>query len=313
MRVRTLPCDQFSAPLARNSLGDLIATAILLWRPYCDISPAYHNGSESNTPVASPSRTRLMPLGRFRRRVSATGEGSMAARAYETLKAQILEARYIPGQFLQEVTICQDLGLGRTPVRQALQRLDREGLIEVIHRKGLVVRADSLDDVILALDVRILVEPFCAAHCALKATQADLAQFDELHAEFQRAKLNDNRKQLMIADTALHMLISDRGGNALLQNLLNPIHERMSRLWHLPQWSFADFSVTSGEHDTILEALHSRDFEAAWSAMETHLISLKSRFLSTGAEDVGSEGRDMSRISTRDQPAVVASKGTRSS
>lgn len=77
----------------------------------------------------------------YARPVPANPRLTLAEQWHALLKEQIISARYLPRQFLQESQICADLGMGRTPVRQALQRLGQDGLVDVIHRKVIIVRS----------------------------------------------------------------------------------------------------------------------------------------------------------------------------
>lgn len=88
------------------------------------------------------------PARRGRARVERLEPRSLRARAYEEIKRRIITLRYEPGAYLNEARVSEQLGIGRTPVHQALDRLMLEGMVEVIPRKGVVVRPVSLDEVL---------------------------------------------------------------------------------------------------------------------------------------------------------------------
>ena len=103
---------------------------------------------------------------------------SLAERAYVEIRDRILAMELRPGQFLNEAALCNLIGIGRMPVHQATHRLRAEGLIDVFPRKGLVVRMDSLHDIVALLEARLAVEPTVAALAAerikgLKVTQIE--------------------------------------------------------------------------------------------------------------------------------------------
>lgn len=230
--------------------------------------------------VRTPIRVRSLPAGKTVLRRSSGAGITLADQAYALLKGQIIEARYLPGQFLQEAQICADLGIGRTPVRQALQRLSHEGLLDVIHRKGVMVRSDTLTEILLALEARMLVEPYCAGRCAERASSIELDLLEKLHHQYAQVRQSGNRHMMMEIDRQLHILIGNVAGNKLLLELLRPIQERMSRLWFLPHWQIDDFGATADEHDALIDAIRMRQPEAASTAMRTHLESLKDRIMS---------------------------------
>lgn len=202
--------------------------------------------------------------------------------AYGILKEKLISAQYVPGQFLQEAQIVGDLDLGRTPVHHALHRLQQEGLIEIIPRKGVLVRSDSLSEIHLALETRSLVEPFCAALCAERRTAEQLADLEAICATFDEGRATLEKKPLMELDRLFHQRIGQYSGNHLLADFQSAIHDRMSRIWFLPTWHFHDFSMTSAEHGAILKAIQDRNPKAASEAMAVHIDSLRQRIISAG-------------------------------
>lgn len=207
---------------------------------------------------------------------------TLADKAYEQVKDRLISAAYVPGQFLQEAQVCADLKLGRTPVHQALHRLQQEGLVEIIPRKGILVKSDSLSEIFLALEVRELVEPYCAALCAKKATDADIATMRGLLEEYESKRGQANKTELMKMDRRLHTMITEVAGNHLLTDFLRPIHERMSRIWFLPHWQNHDFRRTGSEHDALFKAIRNHDAKAAREGMKAHLASLRRRIIESG-------------------------------
>ncbi len=206
----------------------------------------------------------------------------MAEQAYERIKEKLISAEYVPGQFLQEATICGALKLGRTPVHQALHRLHQEGLVEIIARKGILVRADSLTEIFLSLEVRELVEPYCAMQCADKATQEDLQRIRSVLYRYEKRAKKGRRADLMDLDREFHSLIADIAGNKLLVDFLRPVHERMSRMWNLPHWQKHDFGLTGDEHEAVYTAIERHDGKAAGKAMKAHIDSLRRRIMAAG-------------------------------
>lgn len=199
--------------------------------------------------------------------------------AYEKIKERLVSGQYLPGQFLQETYICDDLDLGRTPVHQGLHRLQQEGILEIIPRKGILVRVESISEILTALEVRGLLEPFCTMQCSEKATPDELEELAEVHAEYKRRLKIGDKMKLMEVDREFHSRIAEIGGNYLIVDFLRPIHERMSRLWFLPHWQSLDFDMTGSEHEAIMNALKRRAPAEASKAAQHHIDSLRKRIL----------------------------------
>ncbi|WGD29735.1 GntR family transcriptional regulator [Ancylobacter sp. WKF20] len=215
-----------------------------------------------------------------KRRASAPKGGSLTEHAYQLIKERIISAKYVPGQFLQEARICADLKLGRTPVHQALHRLHQEGLLDIIPRKGILIRTESLAEIFMALEARMLIEPYFAEQCAERASTAEMAEIESLMAQYRKLQKDGDKAPMMEVDRRFHAAIAQVGGNSLLVEFLRPIQERMSRMWFLPHWQARDYSVTEAEHDKLMQALKSRDGKAAADAMREHIESLRRRIMS---------------------------------
>eukprot|EP01042_Synura_sphagnicola_P021729 gene21729-27647_t len=99
----------------------------------------------------------------------------LSEQAYIAIKDRIITLFFAPGQYLNEASICEQLGMGRTPVHQALQRLQAEGLVDVVPRKGVIIQPDSMGQVVEILDARLVVEPEIAARAAMQGRPEDIA------------------------------------------------------------------------------------------------------------------------------------------
>ncbi len=229
-----------------------------------------------------PTRARAA-VSANRRQAKPVPGRTLQSRAYDLIKERLVSARYVPGQFLQESAICDELKLGRTPVHQALHQLQQEGLLEIIPRKGIFIKVESLAEIFTALEVRALIEPYCAAQCAERVTAADIAELKDTLGEYEKLKQKSDAVRLMELDRRFHITIARIAGNKLIVDVLRPIHERMSRMWFMPHWQFADYDLTSAEHGALLAALERRDAAAAGEAMRHHIESLRKRILATGS------------------------------
>lgn len=204
---------------------------------------------------------------------------SLSERAYLELKSRILTLQLRPGAFLNESMLSEMLGIGRMPVHQAVHRLHSEGLVEVLPRKGLVIRPDSLNDMLALIEARLAMEPNITALAAQRATDGQVASLKRLVAETKKIVNQSERASFMKLDRAFHGLIADAAGNRILADAQRPLHERSELIWHLRVMKEDGLVVNQREHLGILNAIIEHDPTAAHDAMAAHLNSLHERIL----------------------------------
>ncbi|CAM5187971.1 HTH-type transcriptional repressor RspR [Castellaniella defragrans] len=202
---------------------------------------------------------------------------SLSEQAYQQIKQRILRLEFRPGQFLNEQEICLMLEMGRTPVHQAVHRLMVEGLLEIIPRKGLLIQAESMNEILHVLEARWALEPSVAALAAERASREHIQRLRRLLDE--AASINDmhHRQRQMEIDHDFHETIAQAAGNPVLADAIRPLHERSGRLWHLRLQATDDVQQTREEHEAIYDAILRGDKEGATRAMQAHLISLRRR------------------------------------
>ena len=216
--------------------------------------------------------------------IKAVPRVSLANTAYANLKRRILSLELEPGQFVTEPALCDLLELGRMPVHQAVHRLMSEGFVQILPRKGMIIRPDSLHDVLELLEARSIIEPQIAA---LAAKRISSDQLVALRALLERASgLVDerHRSEFLSADRGFHQAIAEAAGNSVLIDAQRPLHERTARR-HLRVWEPDALTVTQREHEAIGRALARRDPVAAAKTMLAHVQSLRRRII--GRPDAG--------------------------
>ena len=204
---------------------------------------------------------------------------SLTEQAYLQIKDKILSLELRPGLFLNESALCTMTGLGRMPVHQAIQRLRTEGLIEVIPRKGLLVRFDSLHDILELIEARLAMEPEVVALAAERATAKQLATLKGLLNQSKALTSQTNRDAFSQIDHAFHSLIATAANNKFLADVQRPLHERSNLMWHLRVMPEDGLMLTQREHEAILEAIINKSAHEARQAMRAHLLSLQKRIL----------------------------------
>lgn len=203
--------------------------------------------------------------------------GSLVARAYEEIKEKIIKVYFLPGQYLNESAICDLLGLGRTPVHQALQRLEIDGMVEIMPRKGVIVLPDSIAEIIKILDSRMAVEPELARHAAERATPETAAELQALASVQKTDSDISDIDAFTHSDRAFHRKLAEMSGNQVLSDFARNLHERSWRYWYLHLWQTLDIGANNHQHTAIADAVSTGNGEAAAEAMRAHISSLKQR------------------------------------
>jgi GntR family transcriptional regulator, rspAB operon transcriptional repressor len=151
-----------------------------------------------------------------------------------------------------------------------------EGLVEIMPRKGVIVKPVSLDEVMQIIEVRLLTETYCVRLVAERATEADIA---ELHdtltraAEWTRAH---NVEQMMLSDQEFHNVLARIAGNTVLGGILRRLHDRSLRFWFISLKAVGrHHKNVQDQHETILAAIRRHDAARAESAMRAHIESFR--------------------------------------
>jgi GntR family transcriptional regulator, rspAB operon transcriptional repressor len=211
------------------------------------------------------------------RKMKTNKSSPLAEQAYEEIKRRILSLEFGPGQFFNELMICDITGFSRSPVHHAIQRLKIEGLVDIIPRKGLQIRRESLDEIHDLLEARWAVEANVAALAAQRRTDEQVARLQALVDMLSGLTQDADRDKFMQIDHDFHAVVAEAAGNQALAEILRSLHERSARLWKLRLWAAGDLAHTQDEHRAVLDAIVARDGDAAAAAMASHLASLRSR------------------------------------
>lgn len=203
------------------------------------------------------------------------GTGSLADRAYEVIKHKIIVLDYQPGEYLNEAQLSAALGIGRTPVHQAVARLMLEGMIEVIPRKGVIVKPVTLNEIMEIIDVRLINEPYAAQLAATFASEDEIAELGRILADAERVEPQTNVVKQMLFDKEFHCAILAASRNTVLADLLKRLHERSLRFWFISLRNPEHHSEVIREHRMIYEAIKARDPEAAADAIRSHIESFR--------------------------------------
>src|SRR6185312_13390 len=203
-----------------------------------------------------------------------TGEaGSFADRAYYAIRELIVTLELPPGAVVREPELTERLGIGRTPVREALRRLAQERLVEVFPRRGMFVTKVDVRDLARLCEVRIALEPEAARLAAERATQADLAELRGLLAELDGRRKRDPRA-LIDLDERIHRAIYHASHNPYLAETLEQYYTHALRIW-MVALARTDIGAAVGGHHAVLEAVVRGDGARAARLMREHVESFE--------------------------------------
>ncbi|GGE27661.1 GntR family transcriptional regulator [Agaricicola taiwanensis] len=195
--------------------------------------------------------------------------GSAADYAYAALRREIVERRFTPGRRMREIELSEWLGISRTPTRQALARLEVEGLLTMVPRNGLVVA--SLDERATTelYEMRLALEGSAAAFAARHASERDIAKLNELLELEQH--LPEDADALYRHNLAFHQALYAAGHNRFLVKSLAALHDAMSLLGPTTLAQPGRPVEALAEHRLIIDAIVRRDADAAERAARDHI------------------------------------------
>ena len=188
---------------------------------------------------------------------------SLTDRAYADLEERIVTLQLAPGAAVSEAELSAQLGIGRTPIREALQRLAREGLVVILPRRGVIVSEINVKNQLRLLEVRRELERLIARSAAKRATDEERQRFRDIVREFERsAKANDD-VAFMRADREFNELCSSAAHNEFAFGAMSLMHSLSRRFWYLHYKQAADMPATAKLHADIARAIADGDGERA--------------------------------------------------
>jgi DNA-binding GntR family transcriptional regulator len=198
---------------------------------------------------------------------------SFADRAYYAIRELIVTLELPPGSVVREPELTERLGIGRTPVREALRRLAQERLVEVFPRRGMFVTKVDVRDLARLCEVRLALEPEAARLAAERATQTDLAELREVLAELDSRRKRDPRA-LIDLDERIHRAIYHASHNPYLAETLEEYYAHALRIW-MVALARTNIGAAVGGHHAVLEAVVRGDGARAARLMREHVESFE--------------------------------------
>ncbi|HEY0560881.1 MAG TPA: GntR family transcriptional regulator [Frankiaceae bacterium] len=208
---------------------------------------------------------------------SARGVASMAQRTSEgvarILRTEIFSGHLKPGEPLPERLLAEQLGVSRTPVREALFTLQSEGLVELTPNRGASVRTITSHDIVQIYSLRGVLESYAAREAAQTRTRQDLDALEDAHARLQRITAEGTASEQALADLAFHTIISEATGSRLLQTIMGQVLAFTVSYRSNYQYPSDRAAIALTEHRAILDALREQDGDRAEQLMREHVAS----------------------------------------
>ena len=204
-------------------------------------------------------------------------ERSLTDRAYVALEEMLCTLRIEPGEVLSEGALSETLGIGRTPVREALQRLAREGLVTVMPRRGVLVSEFNVKKQLRMLEVRRELERLMARSAASRATSEERVRFEEIAREMYESADAGDDIRFMRLDHEFNVLVSQATRNEFASEAISLMAGLSRRFWFMHHRQAGDLTVISRLHADIANAIAAADEAAAAAASDTlldHIVSI---------------------------------------
>jgi DNA-binding GntR family transcriptional regulator len=198
----------------------------------------------------------------------------LSDKAYQLIRHKIITLELPPLSPIDEQALMEDLQLGRTPIREALQRLASEGLVLLAPRRGMFVADISITDLQKIFELRMILEGFGARLAAERATPDQLAKMEEVIQDLARVPTDDG-EALMAIDERFHELIYEAADNEFLIDTLRRLHALSHRIWHLVLDRIGSVRPAMEQHISITAALKAGEGAEAEELLKKHVAEFQ--------------------------------------
>ena len=198
----------------------------------------------------------------------------LSEKAYRLIKEKVVTLELPPSAVIDEHVMMQQLGLGRTPIREALQRLDSEGLVNIVPRRGTFVNDISVTDLQKIFELRIVLEGFCARMAAERISTEQIARMEEVLQELDNLEDGDHQT-LMSIDRRFHRLLYTAADNEFMTDILDRLYDLSLRLWYLVLARLREVRHSIEQHGDVLSALEQGDPDKAEAVIQKHIVEFQ--------------------------------------
>ena len=253
-----------------------------------DAAPGPRPGTARRAPAGAtqPGAARVPPTRRVGAAPDVAARGpSLTDRAYAQLEELIVTMQLRPGSAVSEATLSERLGIGRTPIREALQRLAREHLVVVLPQRGNLVSEIDVKKQLRLLEVRREVERLIVRSAARRATAAEREEFAQLAGSMYRAAERNDARAFVRGDKRFNDLCLAAARNEFAAGAMSLMHGLSRRFWYLHYRQAADLPETARLHADTARAIADGDEERAARALDALLDSIEAFTRATVSTD----------------------------
>jgi DNA-binding GntR family transcriptional regulator len=219
--------------------------------------------AKRGAPAPAPSKRRKRGVS-----TSRQGDVTLTDRAYAQIEELIVTLQLLPGTVLSELVLADRLGIGRTPIREALQRLSRDGLVNILPRRGVLVSDIDLRSQLRLLEVRRALERLMARSAAERASDEERAQFAEIARGMNHASEKEDGISFMRLDQQFNTLVSLAARNEYASRSMGLMHGLSRRFWYQHYKQAADLPLCARLHAAVAEAIARREPDKAADASD---------------------------------------------
>ena len=199
-----------------------------------------------------------------------------ATKAYQLIKEKIISLELAPGAVIQDAALTEELGLGRTPIREALKLLEAENLVVTVPRRGIFVAHVSITDLQQLCEIRTELEGLSARLAAQRATEAEIASLLQC-CEDLPLEVAERTLQRLELDRRLHRGLASASHNRFLEVEVLRLYDLSLRLWHLALARMQAEDISMASHRRIIDAVAARDADRAEEYMQAHIRDFQQR------------------------------------
>ncbi|MBX3012901.1 MAG: GntR family transcriptional regulator [Caldilineaceae bacterium] len=204
---------------------------------------------------------------------------SLNGLAYQQLKDKIISLALPPASVIDEHSLASELGIGLTPVRQALRRLAFENFVVILPRRGTLVADLNPHDLYKIFEMRLELETLAARLAAERATPEQLTQLEEIATEALGHRFSNENEMLLALDHQMHTLLAQAAHNEFLAETLEWLYGHVLRLWNVSLHRVTGLQSAMAEHHAIFVAVRDRDANQAAALMRHHIHHFQQAFL----------------------------------
>lgn len=190
---------------------------------------------------------------------------------FHTLRDAILKGELEPGERLMELHLANQLGVSRTPIREAIRMLEQEGLAITVPRRGAQVARMTEKDLEDVLEIRDALDELAVTAASKRMVEKDFKELEKAMQNFEHAVTQGEVRQIVEADEAFHNVIYEAANNPKLSTIVQNLKEQMYRYRYEYVKDNADYEMLIKEHKNIIKGLRGKDLDYVKAVMHEHL------------------------------------------